>query len=91
MKLHGVVKGTTIELEANPELPDGQRVLVELQIATIEVNTDRLSPRDLQHRAPTDTDCESIGRARLLRERIAARLGGNLLDSADLIREDRTR
>ena len=91
MKLHGVVKGTTIELEANPELPDGQRVVVELQIATTGLNTDRSSARDLQHRVATDTGFESIGRTRLLRERITARLGGNLLDSADLIREDRTR
>ena len=30
MRMHGVVKGTTIELEDDPELPDGQRVVVEL-------------------------------------------------------------
>ena len=32
MKLHGVVKSSTIELEGDPELPDDERALVELRI-----------------------------------------------------------
>ena len=91
MKLHGVVKGTTIELEDDPELPDGQRVVVELEIPTTVFDSGPLSDYGLENRVAAEPDFASIRRARLLRERIAARLGGNLLDSADLIREDRAR
>ena len=91
MKLHGVVKGRTIELESNPELPEGQQVLVELEIPTAESNGDPLSDLELEHRIATDPDFADIRQARELRERIAARLGGNLLTSVDLIKEDRTR
>ena len=48
MKLHGVVKGKTIELATDPELPEGQPVLVELEIPTPEFNADPLSDRDLE-------------------------------------------
>ena len=77
MKLHGVVKGKTIELETDPDLPNGQSVLVELEICMPKSNPDLAS--------------ENIRQARALRERIAKRLGGRLLDSVDLIREDRSR
>jgi len=77
MKLHGVVKGKTIELETYPELPDGQSVLVELEISMPKSNHDPASA--------------NMSQARALRERIATRLGGRLLDSVDLIREDRSR
>ena len=91
MKLHGVVRGTTIELEANPELPDGQRVLVELEIPITESNTEPISELDLESRIASDPDFASIRQARSLRERIATRLSGKLLNSVELIREDRTR
>ena len=77
MKLHGVVKGKTIELETDPKLPDGQSVLVELEI---------FMPKSDLYPAS-----ENIRQARALRETIAARLGGRLLDSGDLIKEDRAR
>ena len=77
MKLHGVVKGKTIELDADPELPNGQSVLVELEITMPKSNP-----------APAS---ENIRQARALRETIAARLGGRLLDSVELVREDRSR
>ena len=91
MKLHGVVRGTTIELEANPELPDGQRVLVELEIPITESNTEPISELDLESRIASAPDFASIRQARSLRERIATRLSGKLLNSVELIREDRTR
>ena len=91
MKLHGVVRGTTIELEADPELPDGQRVVVELEIAMTEFNTDSISARDLESRIASDPEFASIRQARSLREKIATRLSGNLLNSVELIREDRAR
>lgn len=91
MRLHGVVKGKTIELETDPELPEGQPVLVELEIPTAELHANPLSDRELENRIATDPAFADIRHARELRERIAARLGGNLLDSVDLIREDRTR
>lgn len=77
MKFHGVVKGKTIELETDPELPEGQRVMVELEVLISKTNP-----------APAS---ENTSQARALRERIAKRLGGRLLDSVDLIREDRSR
>ena len=77
MKLHGVVKGKTIELETDPELPEGQQVLVELEIPMPKINRALAS--------------DNTRRARALRERITTRLGGRLLDSVDLIREDRSR
>ena len=91
MKLRGVVKGKTIELEANPELPDGQRVLVELEIPTSEFNVVSLSSRELEDRITTDPAFETIRQARMLRERITTRLGVKPIDSVDLIREDRSR
>ena len=91
MKLRGVVKGKTIELEANPELPDGQSVLVELEIPTTEFKAVSLSSQELEDRITTDSAFETIRQTRMLRERITARRGGDLLDSADLIREDRSR
>ena len=91
MKLRGVVKGTTIELEADPELPDGQRVVVELEIQTAGFNADPLAGPDLKDRIATDPNLESIQQTRSLRDRIATRLEGNLLNSLDLIREDRGR
>ncbi len=91
MKLRGVVKGTTIELEADPELPDGQRVVVELEIQTSGFNADPLDDPNLKDRIATDPNLESIQQTRSLRDRIATRLEGNLLNSVDLIREDRGR
>ena len=91
MKLHGVVKGKTIELETDLELPDGQPVLVELEIPKSELDADPLSGLELENRIATARALADIRQARELRERIAARLGGNLLTSVDLIREDRTR
>lgn len=91
MRLHGVVKGKTIELETDPELPEGQPVLVELEIPTAELDADPLSDLELEHRIATDPAFADIRQARDLRERIAARLEGKLLNSVDLIREDRTR
>jgi hypothetical protein len=91
MKLHGVVKGKTIELATDPELPEGQPVLVELEIPTPELNADPLSDRDLENRIATDPGFEDIRQARALRATIATRLGGSLLNSVDLIREDRSR
>ncbi len=91
MRLNGVVKGRTIELETDPELPEGQPVLVELAIPTVELDADPLSDLELEHRIAADPAFASIRQARALREKIAARLGGNLLNSVDLIREDRTR
>ncbi len=91
MKLHGVVKGRTIELESNPELPEGQPVLVELEIPTAESHAGPLSDLELEHRIATDPYFADIRQARELRERIAARLGGHLITSVDLIREDRSR
>lgn len=91
MQLYGVVKGKTIELEADPELPDGQRVLVDLEIPTTEPRPDAVADQELESRVASDPDFESIREARALRERIAARLGGDLLDSVELVREDRIR
>lgn len=91
MRLHGVVKGKTIELETDPELPEGQPVLVELEIPTAELPANPLSDRELENRIATDPVFSGIRQARELRERIAARLEGNLLNSVDLVREDRTR
>ena len=91
MKLHGVIKGKTIELETDLELPEGQPVLVELEIRTPELDADPLSDLDLENRIATASAFADIRQARELRERIAARLGGSLLNSVDLIREDRTR
>ncbi len=91
MKLHGVVKGTTIVLQGDPELPDGQRVVVELEIPTTGTSADTLSDRELENKIATDPAFEDIRRARTLRERVAVRLGGNLPDAVDLVREDRSR
>lgn len=77
MKLNGVVKGKTIELELDPELPHGQQVIVELEFPMSKANPDSASA--------------DMSQARALRERIAARLEGHRLDSVDLIREDRSR
>jgi hypothetical protein len=91
MKLRGVVKGKTIELEVAPGLPDGQRVQVELEVATTETVTETKPDQDLETRIATDPAFEDIRQARALRERIAAQRGGKLLNSVDLIREDRSR
>ena len=91
MRLNGIVKGKTIELETDPALPEGQPVLVELEIPTAELHADPLSDLEIENRLATDPAFADIRQARDLRERIAARLGGNLLNSVDLIREDRTR
>lgn len=91
MKLRGVVKGTTIELDTDPELPDGQSVLVQLEITQTGFNPDPLPEPELEDRIATDPAFEDIRQARALRNRIATRLGGNLLNSVDLIREDRER
>ena len=91
MKLHGVVKGKTIELATDPELPEGQPVVVELEIPTPKFNAVSSSSRDLENRIATDSAFEDIRQARAIREGIAARLGGRLLNSIDLIREDRAR
>ncbi len=91
MRLNGVVKGKTIELDTDPELPEGQPVLVELEVSTAASNADPLSDLDLENRIATDPDFADIRQARELRNKIAARLAGNLLNSVDLIREDRAR
>ena len=91
MKLHGVVKGSTIELEGDPELPDGQRVLVELEIPKVGIDIKPLSDLELENRIATDPAFEDIRQARALRDRIAARLVGDLPSSVDLVREDRSR
>ncbi len=91
MQLYGVVKGKTIELEADPELPDGQRVLVDLEISTTASHPGALSDHEFEHRIASDPDFEGIRHARALRERIARRRGGNLIDSTESIREDRMR
>ena len=91
MRLNGFVKGKTIELETDPELPEGQQVMVELKIPTAESHADALSDLELETRIATDPDFAGIRQARALRGKIAARLGGNLLNSVDLIREDRAR
>lgn len=91
MRLNGVVKGKTIELDTDPELPEGQPVLVELEIPTGELHANPLSDLDLENRIATDPAFANIRQARELRARIAARLEGNLLNSVDLVREDRTR
>ena len=74
MRLNGVVKGKTIELEADPELPEGQPVLVELEIPTAELHANPLSDLDLENRIATDPAFADICQARKLRERITARL-----------------
>ena len=86
-----MVKGRTIELDTDPELPEGQPVLVELEIPTVELDADSLSDLELENRIASDPAFANIRQARALREKIAARLGGNLLNSVDLIREDRAR
>ena len=91
MRVHGVIKGKTIELETDPELPEGQPVLVELEIQTAALHAIPPSDREFENRIATDPAFADIRHARELRDRIAGRLGGNLLDSVDLIREDRTR
>lgn len=91
MKLHGIVKGLTIELEGDPDLPDGQRVLVELEIPKAGINAKPLSDRELENRIAKDLAFEDIRQARALRERVAARLEGNLASSVGLVREDRSR
>ena len=91
MKLQGVVKGTTIVLQGDPELPDGQRVVVELEILKTGTGADRLSDRELESRIATDPAFEDIRQARMRRESIATRSGGNLTNSVDLVREDRSR
>ena len=91
MRMHGVVKGTTIELEDDPELPDGQRVVVELEIPTTGSHPGALSDREFEDRIASDPDFEDIRQARALRDRIATRQGGNLIDSVELVRQDRTR
>ena len=91
MKLHGVVKGSTIELESDPELPDGQRVVVELEIPRAGIYARPLSDGELENRIATDPAFEDIRQARALRGRIAARVVGDLPGSVDLVREDRSR
>ena len=91
MKLHGVIKGKTIELETDPELPDGQRVLVELEITMPTSNPDSLSHGDFENGKSASPASENIRQARALRDRIAARQGASLLNSVELIREDRSR
>lgn len=91
MKLHGVVKGKTIELETDPELPDGQSVLVELETTMPMPKPDPSPHRDLENGTSGDSGSDNMRQARALRETIAARLGGRLLDSGDLLREDRSR
>ena len=91
MKVHGIVKGRTIELDADPELPDGQRVLVELEITIPTSNPDSLSHGDFENGRSANPASENIRQARALRDRIASRQGGSLLNSVDLIREDRAR
>ena len=91
MQLYGVIKGKTIELEADPELPDGQRVLVDLEIPAAEPRPDAVSDQALENRVASDPDFEGIRQTKALRERIAARLGGDLLNSVELVREDRIR
>ena len=91
MKLRGVVKGNTIELETDPELPEGQRVWVELEATMPTSNPDPSSHGNIESGISTESASENMRQARALRERIAARLGGRLLNSVDLIREDRSR
>ena len=91
MRLNGVVKGKTIELDTDPELPEGQQVMVELEIPTVELRANPSYDLDLENRIATDPAFANIRQARELRARIAARLEGNLLNSVDLVREDRTR
>ena len=91
MQLYGVVKGKTIELEVDPELPDGQRVLVDLEISSTASDRGPFSDQEFETRITSDHDFEGIRQARALRERIARRRGGNLIDSVESVREDRTR
>ena len=49
MKLNGVVKGKTIELDTDPKLPEGQPVLVELEIPTAELHARVCRQNNLVH------------------------------------------
>ena len=91
MKLHGVVKGKTIELETDPELPEGQRVWVELEATMPTSNPHPSSHGDLEKGTSSASGSDNMRQARTLRETIAARLGGRPLNSGELIREDRAR
>ena len=91
MKLKGVVKGQTIELDSDPELPDGQRVLVELAIPATEPIPQPSTDAGLEFLIATDPGFESIRQVRSLREAIAIRLGGPLPSSVEAIRADRSR
>ena len=67
MKLRGVVRGQTIELETSTGLPDGQCVQVELEIAASQTTAETKADQDLETRIATDPAFEDIRQARALR------------------------
>ena len=66
MKLRGVVRGQTIELETSTGLPDGQCVQVELEIAASQTTAGTKADQDLETRIATDPAFEDIRQARAL-------------------------
>ena len=67
MKLHGIVRGQTIELDVSTGLPDGQRVRVELETAAIPDTAETKRDPDLETRIATEPAFQNIREARALR------------------------
>ena len=74
MKLRGVVRGQTIELETSTGLPDGQCVQVELEIAASQTTAGTKADQDLETRIATDPAFEDIRQARALSITVALEL-----------------
>lgn len=82
MKTKGVIRGTTIELDAAADLPDGQAVELEINALTAP---------DAVASNPDHSQDDAMRAADELRQRIAERVGGNLDCSSRYVREDRER
>ena len=94
MKMTGVIVGQTIVLDAPTNLPDGQTVQVDVEIATAEPGRPIPQPRTTanevtgsKEQAPSD----HLRATDAFRRRIAERWRGRVDRSVGDIREDRDR
>ena len=104
MKVRGTVKGNTITFDDCIDLPEGQRVEVEVHLVTpepaaeVEGTTTEPSdartypmPPELEARIATEPQFENLRRADKIREELAKRWGGPRNLATQFIREDRER
>ena len=101
MKVRGVVKGQTIELETPAGLPEGQQVEVEICVAAKAAQTEDakerpapyapLTPEELDAKIASDPKFEEMRKAREFRNKLEKQWGGKLNLSVQDVREDRDR